>query len=135
MPQFDEFCTIVADLGMKVLGQAPQGMRIDFPFDGTATSPHWDGERPVHGIDYSTVRSDGNMDLRIHGVIGDKREAVAYTGTGISIANPDQSADPKELILFQTGNPDLEWLNLEVGVAFGHGEAGRLRLEVFLVRP
>ena len=68
-------------------------------------------------------------------MIGEKREAVAYTGTGVSILNPDQSADPRELILFQTGNDDLAWLNGEIGVAFGHGEAGRISLEVFLVKP
>lgn len=74
------------------------------------------------------------MDLMIYGVIGEKRDSVAYTARGVSIANPDQSADPKELITFQTGNEDLAWLNSEVAVAFGHGEAGRLTLEIYLVR-
>ena len=135
MPSLEKFCSIDASLERRILGQTPLGMRIDFPFQGVATGPHWEGERPVGGMDYSTVRADGNLDLRIHGVIGEKREAVAYTGTGVSILNPDQSADPKELILFQTGNEDLAWLNGEIGVAFGHGEAGRITLEVFLVRP
>ncbi len=110
-------------------------MRIDFPFEGTATGPHWEGERPVTGVDYVTVREDGNMDLTIQGVIGEKRESVGYRATGVSIANPDRSADPKELITFQTGNEDLAWLNDEVGVAFGHGEAGKLTLEFYLIRP
>lgn len=135
MPSLEKFCSIDADLERRILGQTPLGMRIDFPFEGVATGPHWEGERPVSGVDYSTVRSDGNLDLRIHAVIGEKREAVAYTGTGVSILNPDQSADPKELILFQTGNEDLAWLNNEIGVAFGHGEAGRITIEVYLVRP
>jgi hypothetical protein len=74
------------------------------------------------------------MDLMIHGVIGEKRDSVAYTARGVSIANPDESADPKELITFQTGNEDLAWLNSEIGVALGHGEAGRLTLEVYLVK-
>lgn len=110
-------------------------MRIDFPFEGSATGPHWEGERPVKGMDYVMVRSDGNMDLDIRGVIGEKREAVSYTGIGVSIANPDKSADPKELITFQTGNEDLGWLNNEIGVAFGHGAAGRLTLTIYLVKP
>ena len=134
MPSFEEFCKVEADLGMNVLGNAPIGMRIDFPFEGTATSPYWEGERPVRGVDYVTVRSDGNMDLDIHGVIGEKREAVSYHATGVSIAKPDRSANPKELITFQTGNEDLAWLNDEVGVGFGTGAEGKLTLEIFIAR-
>jgi len=135
MPSMERFCTIEADLGMNVIGKAPAGMRIDFPFKGIATSDHWDGERPVRGVDYVTVRSDGNMDLDIHATIGEKRDTVSYTATGVSIANPDQSADPKELVVFQTGNEDLAWLNNEIGVAFGHGEGGKITLTIYLVRP
>jgi Protein of unknown function (DUF3237) len=135
MPSMEEFCTIEADLEMNIIGKTPSGMRIDFPFKGTATSKHWEGERPVRGVDYSTVRADGNMDLDVHATIGEKRDAVSYTATGVSIANPDQSADPKELIVFQTGNEELAWLNNEVGVAFGHGEGGKITLTIHLLRP
>ena len=75
MPELEHFCTFEGDLGMKVIGKTPGGMRIDFPFEGTATGPHWEGERPVRGVDYATVRGDGNMDLDIRAVIGEKREA------------------------------------------------------------
>ena len=135
MPSLEKFCTIEADLGMNVIGNAPVGMRIDFPFEGRATSEHWDGERTVRGVDYVTVRSDGNMSLDIHGTIGEKRETVAYRATGVSIAHEDKSADPKELILFETGNEDLAWLNNEVGVGFGHGAGAKITLDVYLVRP
>ena len=135
MPSLEPFCTIEADLGMDVIGKSPGGMRIDFPFKGTATGPHLDGERPVSGIDYVTVRSDGNMDLEIHATIGEGRETVSYQASGVSIANPDRSANPKELITFQTGNEDLAWLNDEVAVGFGTGGAGKLALEVFLIKP
>jgi hypothetical protein len=119
---------------MNVIGQTPAGMRIDFPFEGSATSDHWEGERQVKGIDYATVRSDGNMVLDVHATIGEKREQVSYTATGISIANEDRSADPNELILFSTGTEDLAWLNNEIGVAFGHGAGGKIDLEIYLVR-
>jgi len=135
MPSLEKFCEIEGDLGMNVIGQAPAGMRIDFPFEGVATSPHWEGERPVTGVDYATVRSDGNMALDIHGVIGEKREKVAYSATGVSIANPDKTANPKELIVFETGNEDLAWLNDEVAVAFGSAGNGKLTLDVYLIRP
>lgn len=135
MPSLEKFCTIEADLGMNVVGKTPSGMRIDFPFEGSATSPHWEGERPVRGVDYSTVRGDGNMQLDVHAVIGEKRESVSYRGSGVSIANPDQSADPKELLTFETGSEELGWLNSEIGVAFGHGEGGQISLEIYLVKP
>jgi hypothetical protein len=131
----EKFCTIVGELGANVIGPTPAGMRIDFPFKGTATGPHWEGERPVSGVDYVTVRADGNMDLTIHGVIGEKREKVSYRASGVSIANPDGSASPKELLTFQTANEGLSWLNDEIGVAFGTGGGGKLDIEVYLVRP
>jgi hypothetical protein len=129
------FCTITAEMGRNIIGNTPAGMRIDFPFQGTATGPHWEGQRPVNGIDFVTVRSDGNMDLDIRATVGEKRETVAYRGSGVSIANPDQSAEPRELLTFHTGNEDLAWLNNEIGVAFGRGEAGKLSVDVYLVRP
>lgn len=134
MPSLEKFCTVEGDLGMNVIGKTPAGVRIDFPFEGTATSEHWDGERPVKGVDYVTVRADGNMDLDIHATIGEKKEAVSYKAIGVSIANEDQSADPKELIVFQTGNEELAWLNNEVAVAFGHGAGGRITLEIYLIK-
>lgn len=134
MPSLEKFCTVEGDLGMNVIGKTPAGVRIDFPFEGTATSEHWDGERPVKGVDYVTVRADGNMDLDIHATIGEKKEAVSYKAIGVSIANEDQSADPKELIVFQTGNEELAWLNNEVAVAFGHGAGGKITLEIYLIK-
>lgn len=134
MPSLEKFCTVEGDLGMNVIGQAPAGMRIDFPFQGMATSEHWEGGRPVKGVDYVSVRSDGNMSLDIRATIGEKRETVSYRAIGVSIANEDQSADPKELIVFETGNEDLAWLNNEVGVAFGHGAGGKITLEIYLIK-
>lgn len=135
MPSLEKFCTVQGDLGMNVIGKTPAGMRIDFPFEGSATSEHWEGERPVTGIDYVTVREDGNMVLDIHATIGEKRESVSYRAIGVSIANEDRSANPKELLVFETGNEDLAWLNNEVGVAFGHGGGGKINLDIYLIRP
>ncbi len=135
MPSLEKFCTIDADLGMNVIGRAPVGMRIDFPFEGTATGPHWEGERQVHGVDYVTVRADGNMVLDVHATIGEKPDTVSYTATGISIANEDRSADPRELIVFATASEELGWLNNEVAVAFGHGAGGKISIDVYLIRP
>jgi hypothetical protein len=118
----------------RMLGKMPAGVRIDFPFEGTATSPHWEGERPVNGIDYVTIRSDGHMDLDIRGTIGMKRETVAYRASGVSVVVSETEAHPQELITFQTGNEDLAWLNTAVGVGLGGGEAGDLTLEIYIIK-
>ncbi|HEY5685275.1 MAG TPA: DUF3237 family protein [Acidimicrobiia bacterium] len=135
MPALEHFCTVTASMRPRLLGNMPSGVRIDFPFEGTATGPHWEGEREVKGIDYVTVRGDGHMDLEIHGTIGAKRETVAYRGAGVSLAVSEMEAHPQELISFQTGNEDLAWLNTVVGVGLGKGEAGELSLDIFVVRP
>ena len=135
MPSMKEFCTIEADLGMNIIGKTPSGMRIDFPFKGTATSEHWDGERPVSGVDYVTVRSDGNMELEVHATIGEKREAVSSRPLVCPSPTLISRADPKELIVFRTGNEDLAWLNNEVGVAFGRGEGGKITLAIYILSP
>jgi hypothetical protein len=135
MPSLEEFCTITASMTPRMLGNMPGGTRIDFPFEGTATSPHWEGERPVRGVDYVTVRSDGNMALEIRATIGEKRETVAYHGRGVSLVKSPTEALPQELITFETGNEDLAWLNTVVGVGIGGGESGGLSVTVYVVRP
>lgn len=134
MPDLEEFCTIKASMAPRMVGRTPAGTRIDFPFEGTATSSHWEGERPVSGVDYVTVRTDGNMDLDIRGTIGEKKESVGYQAIGVSIAHEDRTASPQELITFQTGNEELAWLNSVVGVGLGHGAAD-LELTIYVVRP
>ena len=133
MPELELLCKIEAEMTLRMVGRTPGGTRIDFPFQGTATGPHWEGERPVSGTDFATIRADGNMDLDIHGVIGEKRESVGYRATGVSVVQEDQSAEINELLTFQTGNEDLSWLNDRIGVAIGTGAAGKLSLQVYLV--
>ena len=53
MPTLEEFCTITAALRPRMLGKTPSGVRIDFAFEGSAVSPHWEGPRPVSGVDYA----------------------------------------------------------------------------------
>ncbi len=135
MPALEEFCTITGTLGLNVIGNGPSGMRIDFPFQGTATSSHWEGELPVQGTDFATVRGDGNLALDIRGIIGSGREKVGYRGTGVSISIDKDTADPHELILFETQREDLAFLNTSIGVGLGRGGGGSLELTIYLVRP
>jgi hypothetical protein len=134
MLNLEEFCQIKASMAPRMLGKMPQGTRIDFPFEGTATSAHWEGERTVKGVDYVTVRLDGHMDLDIRATIGEKRETVAYRGAGVSIVKSPTEALPQELLTFQTGNEDLSWLNTAVGVGLGSGEGGAIGITIYIVR-
>lgn len=135
MPTLEPFCEITASMTPRMLGNMPLGTRIDFPFEGVATSEHWEGERKVHGVDYVTVRADGNMDLQIRGTIGSKRDTVAYQATGVSLGISKTEARPQELITFQTGSEELSWLNDVIGVGLGAGEGMDLSLTIYIVRP
>lgn len=134
MPSLEEFCQITATMAPRMLGHMPQGTRVDFPFEGVARSSHWEGERPVRGVDYVTIRGDGHMDLEIRATIGEKRETVAYRATGVSIKKSDTEAMPQELITFQTGNEQLSWLNTAVGVGLGTGEGPNINLTIYLIK-
>jgi hypothetical protein len=135
VPSLEQFCVVNVELQPRMLGRMPQGTRIDFAFQGTATSDHWDGERPVRGVDYVTVRGDGHMDLDIRATIGEKRETVAYRASGVSVVRSENEAFAQELITFQTGNEDLAWLNQVVGIGLGGGEGGKMTLTIYVVRP
>lgn len=134
MPSLEPFCEITASMTPRMLGNMPLGTRIDFPFEGVATSEHWEGEREVSGVDYVTLRPDGNMDLQIRGTIGSKRDTVAYEAIGVSLGVSKTEARPQELITFQTGNEELAWLNDVIGVGLGHGEGLDLSLTIYIVR-
>ncbi len=134
MPSLEPLCEITATMTPRMLGSMPLGTRIDFPFEGVATSEHWDGEREVRGVDYVTLRPDGNMDLQIRGTIGSKRDTVAYQATGVSLGISRTEARPQELIAFQTGSEELAWLNDVIGVGLGRGEGLDLSLTIYIVR-
>lgn len=135
MSTLEEFCQIEGTLAPRMLGNMPQGTRIDFNFEGVATSRHWEGERPVRGVDYATIRADGNMDLDIRATIGEKRETVSYRGSGVSVVASPTEAHPQELLTFATGNTDLAWLNTSVGVAVGAGQDGKIAITVYILKP
>ena len=134
MPTLEEFCNVRAKVDFDVIGDTPAGMRINFPFEGTASGPHWEGELPLVGVDYVTVRGDGHMDLDIHGVIGEGREKIGYRATGVSVAIDKTTAEPQELITFETQREDLAFLNTSVGVGLGRGEGPDMDLTIYLVK-
>jgi hypothetical protein len=136
MPELHELCTLRVTLRYEPVGPTPAGKRLDVPFDGTATGPHWEGERPVKGIDYVTFRSDGTMSVDIRGRIGSGREVVAYRADGVAAYDADRNvATPKEVVRFETATPALAWLNQTVGVALGQGEGDQMEMHVYTLDP
>lgn len=133
MPGLKPFCELKLTLEMETVGKTPAGLRIDFPFHGTATSDHWEGERSVKGTDYVTFRSDGNMNLDLHGRIGGGESVVAYRGIGLSVVPERNVAHPRELLVFETADEDLSFLNTSIGVALGRGEGMDLELTIYLI--
>lgn len=134
MATLEEFCTITAGLRPKMLGKTPSGVRLDFAFEGAAEGPHWEGSRPVSGVDYATIRSDGNLNLEIRGVIGEGRRTVSYRAMGVSVMKSKTEAMPRELLVFETSDEDLSWLNTAIGVAIGEGRGLDLSLTVYIVK-
>ncbi len=43
VPTLEHFCKVDATLEFNMIGKTPMGVRIDMPFHGTATGPHWEG--------------------------------------------------------------------------------------------
>jgi len=134
MPDLERFCTISASLAMEVIGPTPGGMRVDFPFTGTATGPHWEGEWPVKGVDYVTIRSDNNLALDIRATIGEGRDVIAYRGSGVSIRLDEKTAEPYELLTFETAGERFSWLNTCIAVGLGRGEGMDLTIDFYVVR-
>lgn len=128
MATLTSFCKIVVTLDFVPIGAVSAGMRIDIPFSGVATSSHWDGERPVTGIDYVTITADGIQNLDIRGRIGEGDDVVSYKAVGRGT-----DAGPRELFMFETANPDLAHLNSAIAIAIGSLDGSTLTLDVDLV--
>jgi len=110
------------------LGETPFGTRLEVPFEGTATSPHWTGERQVTGVDHLAVSSDGVAAIDVHTVISGDDETILYRGHGRS--GPDGL---REGVTFQTASDRLGWLNHTVALGRGSLDGQELTIELFQV--
>jgi len=128
MPKLVEFCTLSATLDFTPIGKVPAGFRLDVPFSGTATSSHWEGERPVAGVDIVTIGEGGVQNLEIQGRIGSGKGVVSYRALGRGDGD-----GPQELLIFETANEDLTWLNTAVAVGMGSIDGDQLTLTISVV--
>lgn len=124
-PTLTEFASFTATLSFTPVGKVDAGFRLDVPFEGTATSSHWEGEWPIAGVDYVTVADSGVQSLDIRGRIGSGKQVVSYRAIGRGT-----EAGPKELFVFETANPDLAWLNSAVGIGTGTIDGDQLTITI-----
>jgi hypothetical protein len=129
MATLTEFCKIEAKLHFTPVGGTGTGFRVDVPFEGTATSSHWEGERKVAGTDVVRIGSDGIQQLEIRARIGEGGDTVAYQAIG----RGTDATGPQELLVFETANEDLAFLNSAIAVAVGGMDGNKLSLTVSLV--
>ncbi|MCP3857316.1 MAG: DUF3237 domain-containing protein [Actinomycetia bacterium] len=109
MPSLEPLMSVEVTLEFNSIGKTARGMRLNVPFSGTATSSLWEGERPVSGVDYLTVGSDGVPALDIRATVGEGEDVVAYSATGRSDGD-----GPMEVFTFETagealGDPSHWW--------------------------
>jgi hypothetical protein len=131
MPDLTPLCTIDVTLDFQPIGKLPTGMKIDVPFEGTATSPHWEGEWKVQGVDYVTIGADGVQQLDIRARISDGKRSISYRATG----RGTNETGPQELLTFETADDDMAWLNAAVAVAHGSIDGNKLHLDVNQITP
>jgi hypothetical protein len=105
--------TVQVALRRVPIGTPPWGERSETFFEGTATSPLWEGARPVEGIDHITHGTNGVARLDVHAFITDPDgdEVVTYRGHGRAGAS-----GPCEGVTFETGCERLAWLNEIVAI-------------------
>jgi hypothetical protein len=118
---------LVVQLERRLVGTTPFATRVEVPFHGTATSPHWQGERHVAGIDHITRATDGTAAIDVHTVITGDDETILYRGHGRSGAS-----GMREAVTFETSSERLAWLNTALAVGVGSVDGAELTIELYL---
>jgi Protein of unknown function (DUF3237) len=122
------FMTLSLKLRRIPIGATPYGIRLEVPFEGTATSALWDGDRQVSGIDHITMSSNGTALIDVHVIISGDDEVVTYRGSGRGT-----SIGVREGVIFETASERLAWLNDTVAVGKGTVDGDDLLIELFRI--
>ena len=88
----------------------PEGARFDAYFDGTLEGPNLNGT--ISCADYIHVRSDGRIQLHIHGEITtDDGEKISLFADGISTHREGTHFYHNENVTLVTSSPKYSWVN------------------------
>src|SRR5262245_1287385 len=144
MLQFEYLCAIKADLGeLKSMGHAPLGERrvVDI-LGGTFEGPLMRGEVLGGGADWQIARADGALELDARYALKEERGGlVRVVSQGLRHGPPEvmgrlgrgEPVDPKDyffrsIMRFETGAPELAWLNKTIAVATADRQPRRVLL-------
>jgi len=144
MLQFEYLCAIKADLGeLKSMGQAPLGERrvVDI-VGGSFEGPLMRGVVLGGGADWQIARSDGALELDARYALREERGGlVQVISQGMRHGPPEvmarlargEKVDPADSVFrtvmrFETGAPELAWLNKVIAVASAERKARRAEL-------
>ena len=144
-PRFEFLMNIAADVGeVHTMGGGPLGeRRVVAIVGGRFEGPQLRGVIEPGGADWQIVRADGVLDIdaryairtdagaRIRVVSQGYRhgppEVLAALGRGEAV--PPQRYFFRTVMRFETGAPDLEWLNCTIAVASAERKARQVLLE------
>lgn len=124
----EPFMVVEVDLRMNPIGTTAFGTRLEVPFEGTATSRLWEGDRVAWGIDHITVSTAGTAEIDVHVVIDGDDEIVTYRGHGRGT-----ELGVREGVTFETASGRLAWLNDAVALGKGTLVGDHLTVELFLL--
>jgi hypothetical protein len=105
-----EYGVALADITARKVPIPPEGIRLDFPFEGTITGPRLDGSGA--GVDYALIRADGRIDLHIHARITTVDGAtIAMVGEGKGLVGASGVVEIRETVRLHSSHPRYKWVN------------------------
>ncbi|MDH4093752.1 MAG: DUF3237 domain-containing protein [Betaproteobacteria bacterium] len=149
-PQFEFLMRIAADVGEVVtMGGGPLGERRVVSIDGgTFEGPQLAGRIEPGGADWQIVRADGVLDIDARYVLRTAAgAAIRVVSQGYRYGPPEvlaslasgEAVAPERyffrtVMRFETGAPDLLWLNRSIAVASAERKARQVLLESWRLR-
>jgi len=146
-PAFESLMHVAVEVGeILSMGGGPLGERRFVAITGGRfDGPQLRGRIEPGGADWQIVRADGALDIDAHYVLRTEQggrirvvsqgyrhgppEVLAALGRGEDVA-PERYFF-RTVMRFETGAPDLEWMNRTIAVAIGERKARRVLFEVW----
>jgi hypothetical protein len=147
MLHFEELCTLSVEVGdLTTMGDAPLGeRRVVQILGGTFEGPQMRGTVLAGGADWQIARRDGALELDARYALKEERGGlVQVVSQGMRHGPPEvmarlgrgETVDPKDyffrtIMRFETGAPELAWLNKTIAVGSAERKARRVELKAW----
>jgi hypothetical protein len=146
-PRFEFLMDLAVDVGEVVsMGAAPLGeRRVVNILGGTFEGPRLRGRVLPGGADWQIVRRDGVLDIDARYALQEEAGAVVRvvsqgyrhgSSEVLAALARGEPVDParyffRTIMRFETGAPDLEWLNRTIAVATARRQARQVLLSAY----